>query len=103
MLADTGCNRLRGEAAVESDDATGELVGELPIAVGDQAPEVLVLALDPVEAGRVTGPGRGWIDVEDERPVREQAAGHGEVELEHALGAEAARESLVHDRGVDVP
>src|SRR5437763_2040480 len=100
VVTDMDGDLLGRKRAVKNDDAVREQVGQLPVAIGDQAPEVLVLALDPVEAGRMPGPGRRRVDVEDEGAVGKQAAGHGEVELEDALGPEAAREPLVDARRV---
>ena len=78
--------------AVEGDDAPGEELGQLPVAVGDDAAELVVLTLDPVEPGRVTRARSLVVDVEDERAVGQQAAGDRQVELEHALDAEPARD-----------
>src|SRR4051794_38112029 len=102
VVADMGGDLLGWERAIEGDDALGEQLGQPAVALGDRAAEVVVLALDPVEAGRVARPRRLRVDVEDEGAIRQQALCDGEAELEHALGAEAARDPLVDDRGVDV-
>src|SRR5437868_14899155 len=80
VVPDMDGDLLGRKRAVKNDDAVREQVGQLPVAIGDQAPAVLVLALDPVEAGRMPTTARRRVAVEVEGAVGMNAAGHGDVE-----------------------
>src|SRR3954471_22572183 len=92
----------RGLGAVERLDALREDAGELAVGAVDLLAEGAALALDPVT--RRAGP-RGRlvrIDEEQERAVGQEAADRVQVQLEHALDPEPAREALVGKRRVEV-
>ncbi len=88
---------------VEHCNALREENRELAVAVGDDLPELLVLALDPVEVRALPAPGGVDVEREHEGLRGQQAAGDTEVQLEHVLHAEPAGNSLVGERRVDVP
>src|ERR687884_1084048 len=91
--------RLR---SVEPADPLREHRGQLPIGPVDGGAKVTALALDAVEV--VAGPPRRLVRVEEdeERAVGEEPLHRLEVQLQHALDAESARDSLVGERRVDV-
>ena len=81
----------------------GEEARKLPVAVVHEGHEGVALALDPV-AGTARPLDRLLdVDEEQERDVREDPADRVEVEREHALDPEAARDSLVDERRVQEP
>ena len=84
------------------DDTLREDLGDLAVGAVDQRRELVALALDPVR--RLAPALRRHLARDDQQkgPVGEQAARHGEVDLEHPLDPKAAREALVGERGVEV-
>src|SRR5207248_8998270 len=89
-------------AAVHRLDPLGEGFRELTIGDSDLPPEALVLLLDPVAVA--ADPLRRFdrVDLEEEGAVRQPALDRRQVELEHPFDAEAAGDSLVRERGVEV-
>src|SRR5919198_1348100 len=98
---------LHGEVAgrlrpIERDDPLGEHRGQLSIGPVHGGAKVTAFALDTV--GIAAGPPRRLSRVEEDQEgaIREEPARGLEVQLQHALDAEAARDPLVGERGVDV-
>src|SRR3954452_11362031 len=88
--------------AVYGRDALGIHRCEGTVRLVDRTVEAFPLALDPVR--RLTAlKCHLRVDDDEERPVREEPTGSCEVEVEHALEAEASSEALVGERRVDVP
>src|SRR5215210_2073722 len=88
--------------AVDGGDPLREELRELAVRRVDPRAEVVVLPLDPVAALADATRRLHRVDQEQKGPVGKQPADRLQVELEHALQAEAAREALVGERGVDV-
>src|SRR5207244_1662107 len=86
---------------IGGDDTPREQLGELAVRRVDLPPELRALALDAVVLAAALC-GLVGIDQQQDRLVGEQAARRLEVQLEHAVDAEAARDSLVCERRVDV-
>ena len=85
------------------DDPLGEHRRQLAVRPVDLAQERVALALDPVAGRRRSGvAASSRVDDEQEGPVGKEAANRVEVQLEHALDAEAARDALVGERRVEV-
>src|SRR5438552_12326035 len=91
----------RRTRAVERDDPLREDRGEAAVGLVDGAQELVVLALDPVGAVLARACVRR-VEKQHERPLRHQPARRSERQLQHAPDAEAARDPLVGDGGVDV-
>src|SRR5262245_45722603 len=87
--------------SVHGNDAVGEHLGQRTVRRVDGAVELPPLALDPVRRLGALKRHLG-IHEHEERPVWQQLAGDDEVEVEHALEAEPAGDSLVRERRVDV-
>ena len=98
MRAASVPDRLR---AVEDDDPRREALGELPVAVRHGRVKRAVLLLHAV-GGRARALGGGLtVDEQDERAVGREI-GDGDVQLEHTVDAEPARDALVRERRVEV-
>src|SRR5829696_2615265 len=103
LSADEICHLLGRSTGLDRDDPLGEALGQLAVGRIDARAELAVFALDPV--GVAAGPprGRGRVDQQQERAVRQNTLDGGEVELEHRVQAEPTRDPLVGERRVDVP
>src|SRR5919201_281176 len=89
-------------AAVDARDPLREGVRQLPVGVVDPRAEVRVLALDPVALAAHPAARLSRVDQEQVGAVGEHAADRVQVELEHALETEPARDPLVRERRVEV-
>src|SRR5215210_810271 len=85
--------------AVDGRDPLGEVLGELAVGRVDAHPEIVVLALDPVAAVADAPGGLRRVDQQQEGAVGQEPAHRLQVQLEHALEPEAARDALVGERG----
>src|SRR5919108_2800672 len=84
---------LLGRAvALDGGDALRKHLGERTVRVVDRPMELFALALDPVGGGAALQ-GEARIDQDEEGAVGQEAAGGGEVELEHEVDAEVSRNS----------
>src|SRR5690242_6981361 len=92
----------RRARAVDRVDPLREDLRQLAVGSVDACAEVVVLTLDPV--GRAADAlGRfGRVDEQQVRPVREQPAHRVQIQLEHSVEAEAARDALVGEGRVEV-
>src|SRR6185312_3854154 len=92
----------RRARAVDRVDPLREDLRQLAVGSVDACAEVVVLTLDPV--GRAADAlGRfGRADEQQVRPVREQPAHGVQIQLEHSVEAEAARDALVGEGRVEV-
>src|SRR5688572_14092194 len=99
-LTNPGRDVPHGLRAVEHDDPFGKAVGEPSIPIPYGRVKCAVLPLHPV-GSRVTPLDGGLtIDEEDEAPVGHEV-GDGDVQLEHAVDAQPARDPLVGERRVE--
>src|SRR5512132_2187623 len=91
-------DRLGG---VDGHDPAREHGRQLAVRLVDLAQERVALALDPV-AGRA-GPALSLLRVDDEQEghIGKDASNRVEVQREHTLDAEAARDALVRERRVE--
>src|SRR3954453_21175939 len=101
-VKDLAPDLVRWAAAVDGDDPVGKELRDLAVGAVDARAEVVVLALDPVPARRHPARGELRVDKEQVRAIREHSARRVQVELQDALEAEAARDPLVGERGVEV-
>src|SRR5438552_7098144 len=84
-------------AGVDGDDSPREELRELSVGTVEDDCEVSVGALDAVAL--LPSPLRLLhLDGEEERAVRQQPADGREIQLQHAIDADAARDSLVRER-----
>src|SRR5436190_16784245 len=92
----------RRARAVDRLDSLRIALGQSAVSGVDVDAEVVVLALDPVAAGADTSRRLGGVDEQQERAVGQHPADRVQVQLEHLLEAEPAREPLVGERRVEV-
>src|SRR3954453_2054421 len=92
----------RRQRAVDRLDAVGEHARELTERVVDGAVEFGALALDPVGRRAAAAEGLGRVEEDHEGHVGEETTRRLQVQLEHALDAEAARDPLVGERRVEI-
>ena len=93
--------RRRGSDPSSTRTRSGKRSASSPVAVGERRAKVVVLALDPVAAERRGAPAAVAADRGGGRTCGRARGRHRDVQLEHALDAEAARDALVHERRVD--
>src|ERR687892_683883 len=102
-LSTDGLGKLVGLLGpVDGNDTLGEDLGELAVGAVDVPGELGALALDPVRLLVLAGRGLLERQEQEKGAVGQETARGEQVELEHALDAQAAREPLVGERGVDV-
>ena len=101
-LQSHGCGEIVGRTkAVEYTYPVGEALDDLSEAGRHDRAELLSLPLDPIRVGAHAS-GRGLrIEQDHERPVRHEVS-DGDVQLEHTIDAEAPRDTLVDDGGVEI-
>ena len=96
------CGQLVGGGrAVENDDAFGEPLRQLTVAVGDGRLERAVLPLDAIRRRAGARCGRVGVEQENERAIGREI-GDGDVQLEHAVDAKPSGDPLVGERRVEV-
>src|SRR5262249_37505179 len=88
--------------AVQLPDPLGEPRGQLLVGLGDRRLALDAVAFDAVGVGARAPRGLLRVERDEEGSVGEQAACRLEVEVEHVLDAEPARDALVGERRVDV-
>ena len=91
-----------GSASRYHDDPLREDAGELAVGAVDLGGELGPFPLDAVGLRVLANGGLVRRDDDQERSVGQQAARRQEVELEDALDAQAARQTLIGQRGVEV-
>src|SRR5215207_297415 len=89
--------------AAQRDDTLGEEPGELAVTVVHEGHEGVALALNPVAGSDRALDRLLDVDEEQEGDVREDSADRVEVQREHPLDPEAARDSLIDERRVQEP
>src|SRR5439155_18692234 len=102
LIQDLARDLDRRPRAVDGYDSLRESLRELPVGRVDPRAEVLVLALDPVAVALQPLRRLGRVDLQQVRAVREDPADRMQVQLEHALEAQPARNALLGERGVEV-
>jgi UDP-glucose 4-epimerase len=101
LLPDERSEVVGGTRAVEDADPVREASLQIAVAVGQRDLEVAALSFDPVEH-RTNAPGRSpGVHEQDEGAVRHQVSDR-DVQLEHRLDAETARDALVDERRVQI-
>src|SRR5215211_3065491 len=95
LLGDLSCR----SRAVDGRDPLREGRCELAVGGVDADAELFVLALDPVALVADATCGLPRVDQEEVGAVRQQPAGGMEVQVQHALEPETARDALVGERG----
>src|SRR6476646_2467120 len=93
---------VRPSRGIEDDDPLRKTLGELTVPRRSAGTEVVALALEPVVVALDTRRHGTRSELEQEGPVGKHPADRGEVQLEHALEPEPARDPLVRDRRVQV-
>src|SRR5947199_7774752 len=101
-LEDLLCDLAGRPRPVDRHDPPREGCRELPVGLGDPSAEGVVLALDPV-AGLAQPPRRPLgIEQQQKGAVGKDPADRVDVQLEHPLHAEPARDPLIGERRVEV-
>src|SRR3954466_8157505 len=92
----------RRARAVDRLDSFREDLRELAVGGVDTGAEVVVLALDAVAVGADATSRLGRVDQQQEGAVGQNAPNRLQVQLEHAVEPEPARDPLVGERRVEV-
>src|SRR5687767_12312370 len=93
---------VRGSGGIEDDDALGVATREIAIRGSRPRVELRRLALEPIVHAAESAADLRGLERQQERPVGEQSADGGEIELEDALEPEPAPHPLVGDGRVEV-
>src|SRR5213083_1254422 len=96
------CNLVGRLRSVDRRDPAGEGRAQLAVRLVDLAQELVALALDPVTGRPGTAPRFVGIDQQQEGHVGKDASDRVHVQRENAVDAQAARDSLVGKRRVEV-